>query len=957
MGKRKENAKEKREKALAKKQSIYQQKERERQEEAARLLEKERQEKEKKQIDEIIHSLCINEKDLNRNKKSTAKAAGLKSTFVLSEEKLLMTSFGAGNSALYEKYIDNGVITDASEHSVLEVQAAEHQFNIKGRLPEIVQVDNPLYAKSEQKSKPGQDMIYCKDKLERIYFNKTFCDNIHIQLIYNILDIEKILAIYINNVVYTLNNLRRQPGEEHDDFIGYMSLNCAYPEYQSSQDAKTKESYTIFKELINKPQMAYFGRTFLSYDDKGKKLQGKALQQHEEKCYYLICLLGMMRQAMAHGGKKVRENIFNLEESLDRGKGQTQRSRAREVLDSVYSEKVRDLNEHFLDHAKKDLYILIKITNADTSESREKLINEYYKFVVLKNYKYLGFSIKHLRECMIKQDPNQRIADKIYDTVRQKLNRILDFLIYRYYQKEENTNRALEMVNQLRLAKSNYEKEYVYVKESRVVWNALENIIFNDVLPKMNGDYIKDIQAEDFDIEMIKNVKITEDATTFSKLIYLLTLFLDGKEINDLLTQLVSKFDNIAGFIDVLQHENLYCKFNDKYKLLECSVQISKELKIINSFARMTEPEPVAKKIMFIEAAELLGYNESPDKLEAYIDQMLTTGKGENQQGKNQKSFRNFIINNVIESDRFKYLVRYGNPSKIKKFAQNKNVISFVLKSIPDKQVCAYYNSCNNTKKDYFDEMRDNLADKILNLQFTDFENVYTRHTKDVDKILDKERKKNIVRLYLTVLYLVQKNLINVNSRYFLAFHCVERDAIVYSNMDVQNLKKDWSSFAAAFLKEHPLNRRAQAYMKINFEHSNWWAMNAFRNCTAHLNAVRNADAYINDIGKFDSYFELYHYLVQRSIIDQFEYDSHHKSKKSDKNIITKEEVDPDQKLERYFNLVLRHHSYCKDLVKALNVPFAYNLARYKNLSINELFDRNNYLPNKESTIKLESNE
>lgn len=131
MGKRKENAKEKREKALAKKQSIYQQKERERQEEAARLLEKERQEKEKKQIDEIIHSLCINEKDLNRNKKSTAKAAGLKSTFVLSEEKLLMTSFGAGNSALYEKYIDNGVITDASEHSVLEVQAAEHQFNIK----------------------------------------------------------------------------------------------------------------------------------------------------------------------------------------------------------------------------------------------------------------------------------------------------------------------------------------------------------------------------------------------------------------------------------------------------------------------------------------------------------------------------------------------------------------------------------------------------------------------------------------------------------------------------------------------------------------------------------------------------------------------------------------------------------------------------------------------------------
>ena len=37
----------------------------------------------------------------------------------------------------------------------------------------------------------------------------------------------------------------------------------------------------------------------------------------------------------------------------------------------------------------------------------------------------------------------------------------------------------------------------------------------------------------------------------------------------------------------------------------------------------------------------------------------------------------------------------------------------------------------------------------------------------------------------------------------------------------------------------------------------------------------------------------------------------------------------------------MKQRSYCRDFVKALNVSFAYNLPRYKNLSIDGLFDRN----------------
>lgn len=45
--------------------------------------------------------------------------------------------------------------------------------------------------------------------------------------------------------------------------------------------------------------------------------------------------------------------------------------------------------------------------------------------------------------------------------------------------------------------------------------------------------------------------------------------------------------------------------------------------------------------------------------------------------------------------------------------------------------------------------------------------------------------------------------------------------------------------------------------------------------------------------------------------------------------------------------IFLKNHGYTKDFVKALNSPFGYNIPRFKNLSIEQLFDRNEYLTEK----------
>lgn len=52
-----------------------------------------------------------------------------------------------------------------------------------------------------------------------------------------------------------------------------------------------------------------------------------------------------------------------------------------------------------------------------------------------------------------------------------------------------------------------------------------------------------------------------------------------------------------------------------------------------------------------------------------------------------------------------------------------------------------------------------------------------------------------------------------------------------------------------------------------------------------------------------------------------------------------------------YFDAITEYGSYSKDLLKDLNLPFAYNLARYKNLSIEGLFDMNRPSDNEDKPL------
>lgn len=867
--------------------------------------------------------------------KSSAKAAGMKSVFLLSDEELLMTSFGRGNDAVREKRVQGDKVQVLQENPAYRIAKADSGFDIHGRTKGYT--DDPRYA--AEGSPEHRDLIDCRKALERLYFDEEFEDNIHVQLAYSILDIEKILAVHVNNIIYELNNLLRGKEKYYKDWIGYMGKHYTYQEvlrkeFKSKNDEKNLTFvHNMILNVMQDKRRMYFGKILCDPSIAKERNQEKKKQRYEEErehAYYIFLILGMARQMLAHGDRSTRSLLFCFDEEHDCNKTREVRIKLRQTLDAVYSERVKELNDGFIKTSATDLVMLCRVMHARSPEEKKACVRDYYDFVVRKEYKNQGFSVKRLRETIALRIPQASVVnDTQYDTVRQKLNRLFDFVIYDHYRK--HTDEAEQIVASLRAAKNDIDKELIYRHAANRLWNAIGKTVLQDILPMMNGNAIKDIASDpDIKLSMISDIMISDDADYFVKFIYLLTRFQNGKEINDLLTTCINKFENITAFLSVMEEQGIFKKFRQEYSMFNNSAVIAKQLREVNSFARMSmkSQDLAAKRVMFEDAADILGYSD-PQSGKQLLDAMLDPSQ------RDKKGFRNFIASNVVESNRFHYLACFCNPQKVRRLAENRAVINFVLSEIPDAQILRYYTPCAGTKEGADPgEMRTFLAEKLTGISFEEFRNVQQNdrdRSATPEGQADKVRKQAIIRLYLTVLYLLVKNMVYVNSRYFLAFQCLARDNALhgFTEKDIEN---DYASFARTFLSEprHRKNKRAVSNIEQNMSNSDPWIVREYRNAAMHLSAVRRMPEYIGDVKRISSYFDLYHYIMQRHLADQ------HVRKIGLGDEAVKNEV-----VLRYFADVRKYGSYSKDFLWALNVPFAYNLPRYKNLSIENLFDRN----------------
>lgn len=871
-------------------------------------------------------------------KKSSVKAAGMKSILV-SENKMYITSFGKGNSAVLEYEVDNNDYNktqlssnDNSNIELGDVDEVNITFSSKHGFESGVEINtsNPTHRSGESSPVRG-DMLGLKSELEKRFFGKTFDDNIHIQLIYNILDIEKILAVYVTNIVYALNNMLGEGDESNYDFMGYLSTFNTYKVFTNpngstlSDDKKEniRKSLSKFNALLKTKRLGYFGL------EEPKTKDTRASEAYKKRVYHMLAIVGQIRQCVFHDLSEHSE--YDLYSFIDNSKKVYRE--CRETLDYLVDERFDSINKGFIQGNKVNISLLIDMMKGNEADD---IIRLYYDFIVLKSQKNLGFSIKKLREKML-DEYGFRFKDKQYDSVRSKMYKLMDFLLFcNYYRNDVVAGEAL--VRKLRFSMTDDEKEGIYADEAAKLWGKFRND-FENIADHMNGDVIKELGKADMDFDekiLDSEKKNASDLLYFSKMIYMLTYFLDGKEINDLLTTLISKFDNIKEFLKIMKSSavDVECELTAGYKLFNDSQRITNELFIVKNIASMRKPAASAKLTMFRDALTILGID---DKI---TDDRISEILKLKEKGKGIHGLRNFITNNVIESSRFVYLIKYANAQKIREVAKNEKVVMFVLGGIPDTQIERYYKSCVEfpDMNSSLEAKRSELARMIKNISFDDFKNV-KQQAKGRENVA-KERAKAVIGLYLTVMYLLVKNLVNVNARYVIAIHCLERDFGLYKEiipeLASKNLKNDYRILSQTlcelcdespnlFLKK---NERLRKCVEVDINNADSSMTRKYRNCIAHLTVVRELKEYIGDIRTVDSYFSIYHYVMQRCI--------------------TKREDDTKQEEKiKYEDDLLKNHGYTKDFVKALNSPFGYNIPRFKNLSIEQLFDRNEYLTEK----------
>ena len=962
-------------------------------------------------LDQVVKEVA---KDKNRNG-SGVKAANVKSIFTLGNGELLMTAFGAGNDAVLEKRTEKGAILNiAKEESFTAAPKEKKMFEVKGRAPKAGAAHDP---REKAEGTPG-DRIRAKDELEKLYFKTTYADNMHIQVIHNIMDIKKILAPHATNIVYALNNMRRKSNDEYDDVIGVgvfaldRDFNSQINSTYVPPTGRRQEVRKTVREFIEREELSYFGSAFYrKTTDKERTEFAKAyIEEHpdvydkmkkdvtswsakpenaesyvteeikkwapayqrrsQEDVYYALALINELRQVCVHSTEndnRKQSNIYHFDKSL--------RQEAKDLLDKYYGAKLNDVNGFVNTAAKSNFGLLFETLDIRKDDARkEKLAQDLYDFQIRKTYKNLGFSLRVLRE-MICAVYFEDLKEKEFDSHRAKINQLFDFVTWDFYSNEGDA-RKKELVKSLRAARAGEENASVYAAEAQAIkgtalYTRLDKLV--ELLRPLGKGKNDDKIFEKYEIEKwvkpdgdknakkVKNpeyallekavddVKMkAEGVSYFSKFIYFVTLFLDGKEINDLLTTLSKKMDNIASLLKVIREQTGdEVVFSETFDFFNSETFVPKdtgvckivaELRDINSFARMTDAV-VDSKCQYRDAALLLGYEGDTASLEQYVEtnfidrgclpaQMDSNGytqRDANGIPKLDRTIPNFVKNNVLKSRQFKYLVRYVSPKKARECAKNEDLVKFALfQMVRDdpKILNRYSEECGNAESCM--SPSNYLADLIKNMNILSVLNKCASGE-------EKQKQQKIVSLYLNVLYQIAKNLVYVNARYVIAFHCLERDAALYG----VNAAADRLAMVKKFYDNGWLNEHALAYTKVNLANSDEYAIGWFRNYVAHLNSIRNMNKYLR-AGEWKleekhfkeySYFQLYHYVMQRAIFKKYAEDG-------------KQAADH-KKLSEYKANVEKYKNYSMDFVKALCVPFAYNLPRFKNLAIDQLFDRN----------------
>lgn len=941
----------------------------------------------------------INSKNQSINKPRYAKGAGVKNNFQFGDN-VYVSTFGKKNETIIDKVKDNGEVTEINSGYTYDISLNDKKLILNSKiLPE----SHKNLAINNNKVNKKFDSIGLNEAILKEIFQKgEYSDTIHIQVGYNILDMNKIISLYYYNIVYTINHLSRDTYHEmEEDFLGNFNFSSSIEKYDSNRNwnfydfnSKAKDRYLYFypfnklrcdkltdlnnelKELKKEKSEKEKSQNNDEIDTKiaNKKeeintlINDEELSQQQDKYNYdVLRILCFVRNSIVHSSIRGSnsEGKYNIKNALYKINNiNILPEDLTQVIDELFEGSLIEINDSFSENAKRNLWIISQLQNKNIDN---KLINNYYEYSILKKGKNIGINIKKVRENIINNDFGTEMNDEEFIENRKKINTVYDFMIYLWL----NTAKYYAQYNSFKKPID----EYIQLLRKQTISKKLE--AKDEVYEKIANDF----RMTNFDIKtkivsVIKksfdentNISISEeglkkvspsDFSLFSKLIYFISYFLSNKEKNELITSLTNKLDNIDSlnkmYSKAAELNNLNTQeldYNEDYKLFNNAEQIASELRIINSLSHMQDFKVINMddniesvyglyKGLYIDALNSLG---------AYNSESIYLSFMNSNDSKKKKllKIKNFIKINIINSIRFQYIIKYIDPIECQKYIECECLVKSILNQMEDSILIKYY---NNLFADIIIEIKDkqNVVNEIY-IKLLSFNYIYLSNG-NLDDNTEIEKIKSLGKLYYTIIYLAVKNLVNVNSIFAIACECYERDySMVCGNKDdvYGSLPKVLKLFnlSVAGYEGKKNNKKAIKKLKSRFFDkdnncifNNKDIIKIIRNNCLHLTIINNASKYLNDIklepqlSRNDNvlpiYYDLYVFILEKTILKEVP--------------IKLIKVENGEAKEKDYNKLVKNHPD-KDLIKYLLIPFAYNLARYKNLTIRDLFyDQYKYL-------------
>lgn len=926
-------------------------------------------------------------------RKGIAKANGLKSAYLLDEHNCFMTAFGRSSRAMPEKSIVRQNVEDLQKTFTVKTKAPR-RFVVSGAAGQAV-VTLP---------KEDANQLHAKAAVETMHFGKTFADNVHVQIAYQIMDIKKLFAEYANMVVHSVDNMRRDhavqteddtPENDQSDLLGtfptMLSLenaNTAYELWKSellrvenkAYKAKCQfdtpqarelrklitEHYHISKEAVNEADIENYAKDALKFNKPEHfanavrnyrsvvKLQEAAQyfpgafltagRFDPNQTFAMMRILGNLRQASFHELNSTATWFFQLDTMADR--------ETHAALNTIVSGRLNSLNKGFVKKNTVNLAILFELF---PEIPRSELVNRYYRFIICKDDKNLGFSVKKLRESMLTFPENLDLADPDWNGSRQKLYQLWDFVICQYYR--DRPEQADDFVKTLRRTLKGEDKEPLYRKEAHTIWESIRSDVRGTVLENVkSGTNLKDLQNT-FIGAKVESIIKPEDISLFAKAMYCICLLLDGKDVNLFLCSLINKLENIASLLDVIkmqpldnelrtaiqtsQPEQTISELLEKrelpdhlraeYRMFEDSRKYASQLRIVQALTRMFKSKKSKKTSQdhiklstYLDAAAVLGEFDR-EKVEKDF-RLAVRGDKSRKENAIIHGFRNFISNSVINSSRFAYVCRFMDPKDAQIIMGNENLTFFVLKDVPQSQLVRHCINCGIPQSEDCEVMAGKLAKRLKEVNYGYFQSI------GFGRVSEKTREecKRLIGLYLTVLFLLVKDLVRVNVNYSMAFGLLERDAAILNvqfsrKFSVSSSGKNTAPYACItdfFAEKKWLNKRVKISIDRNAAYYSDQTFRQYRNAVEHLAVPLKFADYAGEITRpVKSLFDLYHYVMFRYLEDA-------------KNCQFTQAVRDNKISEK----VHEYQTVSKDFLYGLNKPLAYNAARYINLSNREQF-------------------